>query len=155
MKSKLTIYLIMLLISANVVFAVHNFDIPSKESIKRESKIDEYLDTRLHFTRDQKTFIKQNRQMYRKEMEATVKQMQSVHDEIRNVYMTGIPKYQADFKTATKKAQLVVLKQNIRHIKEERRKAFESILDKEQKAEFEKIKKEFAEKRANIPQNWF
>ena len=153
MKSKLTIYLIMLLISANVVFAVHNFDIPSKESIKRESKIDEYLDTRLHFTREQKSFIKQNRQMYRKEMEAAVKELQSIHDEIRNVYMTGIPKYQADLKTAPKKAQLVMIKQNIKHIKEERRKAFESVLDKEQKAEFEKIKKEFAEKRANMHQN--
>ena len=153
MKSKLIICLITLLITASIVFAAHNFDMPSKDSIKRESKIDEYLDTRLHFTREQKTFIKQNRQMYRKEMEATVKQMQSVHDEIRNVYMTGIPKYQADFKTATKKAQLVVLKQNIRHIKEERKRAFESVLDKEQKAEFEKIKKEFAEKRVNIPQN--
>ncbi len=43
----------------------------------------------------------------------------------------------------------MILKQNAIRIKEEHKKRFEAILTDEQKIEFEKIKKEFANKKEN------
>ena len=79
-------------------------DMPSKEKLKNAAKFDEYLDTQLHFTQEQKNFIKQNRQKYKKDLSKILNQMQKLHDEIRDVYILGIPKYQADIRTASKKA---------------------------------------------------
>ncbi len=131
----------------NVVVAHPYFDMPTKESIKRECKMDEYLDSRLHFTQQQKDYIKHNRQKYKKDMEKIVKEMQQCHDRIFEVYMTGLPRYQTDLRTAPDKAMLVILKQNAKRTKENHIKSFEAILTNEQKIEFQKIRKEFAQNR--------
>ncbi len=130
-----------------ISMAHHHFDIPTKESVKQECKMDEYLDSRLHFTPEQKSYIKHNRQKYKKDMEKIVKQMQDCHDRIFEVYMLGLPRYQTDIRTAADKAMLVVLKQNAKRTKESHIKAFEAILSNEQKIEFQKIRKEFAANR--------
>lgn len=142
-KNFITFILALLLIgSSNRVFAHHCCDVPEKLTPQKEARLDNYLDSRLHFSDEQKVLIKQNRKKFRKQIEKEVVQMKKIHDEIRNVYLTGIPKYQADIKTAPKKAQLVLLKNNVDRIRAERRKNFEQILDENQKVEFEKIKKE-------------
>ena len=74
-----------------------------------------------------------------------VNDMEELHIKIRNVYLTGIPKWQADLRTAKLKTDLVALKQKADKLKEQRRKNFESILTEEQKIEFEKIRAEFAQ----------
>lgn len=146
MKKIITNLFVILMLLCTYATAQQCSDMPTKEKLKNAAKFDEYLDTKLHFTSEQKNFIRQNRQQYRRDVGKILKQMQTLHDEIRDVYLLGLPKYQADFRTAGKKAQLVVLKQNAKWVRDERRKAFESILDKEQKAIFDELKKEFANK---------
>lgn len=146
MKNNVVKLIIVIMLIFSYANAQQCSDMPSKEKLKNAAKFDEYLDTQLHFTQEQKNFIKQNRQKYKKDLGKILNQMQRLHDEIRDVYILGIPKYQADIRTASKKAQLVVLRQNARWVRDERRKAFESILDKEQKAKFEELKKEFMQK---------
>ncbi len=145
MIKKYVLIFTFLIAITNISFAHPHFDAPTKESIKRECKMDEYLDQRLHFTQQQKEYIKHNRQKYKKDMEKIVKQMQECHDRIFEVYMTGLPRYQTDLRTAGDKAMLVVLRQNAKRTKENHTKSFEAILSPEQKAEFQKIRKEFAQ----------
>ena len=79
-------------------------------------------------------------------MNKIIKKMQELHDKIRNVYLTGIPKFQADIKTAPLKAELVLLKQQADKLRIEHRKNFENILTPEQKAKFQMLKKEMHSK---------
>jgi len=117
-----------------------------------QKEIDKMLDSRLHLTDEQKKYIKDNRPGHIREMKKTVSAMEDLKRKIRNVYLTGIPKYQADLRTATMKLELVMLKQNADRQKTENRKNFENILSPEQKIEFEKIKKEFNVKNNAQPQ---
>ena len=82
-------------------------------------------------------------------MEKIIKEMKKKHEAIRNVYLSGIPKFQADVKTAPYKAELVILKQNANKLRQKNRKNFESILTTEQKAEFQILKQEFSKKHHN------
>ena len=120
---------------------------PHKHTIKERKEIDLILENRLNLTQEQKDYIKTNRQKHKKDIENLIEKMQKLHIDIRNVYLTGIPKWQADLRTAHLKAELAILKQNIDKMKTENRKNFENILNPDQKAEFEIIKKEFAAKK--------
>ena len=76
--------------------------------------------------------------------------METLHSKIKNVYMLGIPKYQADIRTAPMKTELGILKQNAMKQKAQHRQNFENILTKEQRVEFEKMRKEFLQKHPEI-----
>ena len=100
-------------------------------------------DQRLNLTTQQKQYLEQRRPTQIREMQNTVGKMQNVHDRIKDVYQDqSIPRYQAEIKTAPMKAELAILKQNADRQKEQNRKDFESILTKEQRAEFERIRQE-------------
>ena len=118
-----------------------------KPTFKERKEIDNILESRLKLTEEQKNYIDKNRPIHQKEMEKIIDKMQKLHNEIRDVYLSGIPKFQADLKTAPQKAELVILKQNADKMKQEHRKNFENILNEEQKIEFEKIKKEYSPKK--------
>lgn len=113
---------------------------------KQEKEIDKLLDERLNLTKEQKEYLKTNRQIHKKQMQAKIKKMQRLHDKIRNVYLTGIPPFQANLKTAHLKAQLVLLKQETQKMREQNRKDFEKILTPNQRLELEKLAKEFKQK---------
>lgn len=138
-------FFIVFLLCQNV-FAV-NCGSCERYNPKRQIEIDNMLETRLNLTNEQKNYIKEVRPKNRREIEPIVKQMQKKHDEIAKIYMLGLPKFQTDLRTAPLKAELVVLKQNAKTIRENHRKNFENILTDEQKIEFEKIKKELILKR--------
>lgn len=114
--------------------------------VKTKKEIDEYLSKRLNLTQEQKEIISAQRHKNMKLIKEIVNDMEDIHIKIRNVYLTGIPKWQADLRTAKLKTDLVALKQKADKLKEQRRKNFESILSEEQKIEFEKIRAEFAQK---------
>lgn len=141
------------LIAINIILCTSAFannipcQMPHKHTIKERKEIDLILENRLNLTQEQKDYIKTNRQKHKKDIENLIEKMQKLHIDIRNVYLTGIPKWQADLRTAHLKAELAILKQNIDKMKTENRKNFENILNPDQKAEFEIIKKEFAAKK--------
>ncbi len=120
---------------------------PHKPTLKERKEFDKMLDERLQLTNEQKNQIKENRAKHKKEMERTINKMENLHKKIKNVYILGIPKYQADLRTATYKTELAILAQQAQKQKLEHRKEFENILTKEQRVEFEKMKKERALKR--------
>ena len=126
---------------------------PHKPTHKEQKEFDKMLDERLNLTSEQKNYIKTNRSKHIKEMERTISKMENLHTKIKNVYLLGIPKYQADLRTAPYKAELALLKQNAQKQKAENRKNFENILTKEQRVEFEKIKKERMQKRQQLPKD--
>ena len=113
-----------------------------KPTIKEQKEFDKMLDDRLHLTQEQKDYIKTNRTKNIKEMKKTVSEMENLHKKIKDIYLLGIPKYQADLRSAPYKAELAILKQNAKKRKIENRKNFENILSKEQKIELEKIREE-------------
>ena len=139
------IFYIFMILMMSVVFAYDEQQPPikpHKPTIKEQKQFDKMLDERLKLTPEQKNYIKQNRPKHIKEMEKTISKMENLHKKIKNVYMLGIPKYQADLRTAPYKAELAILKQNAQRQKAENRKNFENILTKEQKLELEKMRQE-------------
>ena len=144
MIKKILTILVVIFISSNMVTA-HDCDkknIPNKPTFKEQRQFDKFLNEQLNLTETQQDQLKKNRSKYRREMEKIVNEMQKLHDDIRDVYLTGIPKFQADLKTAPIKAQLVSLKQSADKLRAEHRKSFENALTPEQKIKFEEIKKE-------------
>ena len=126
----------------------HGGDNPMPPCInsQRQKQFDSMLETRLNLTDSQKQFINTNRPIKRKEMQQTLDKMQDIHSKIKETYSTQ-PKYQADIITAPMKTELAILKQNADKQKARNRREFENILDKDQRVEFEKIKKEFAKQK--------
>ena len=122
-------------------------------TIKEQKNFDKIMDERLNLTQEQKNYIKSNRAKHFKEMEKTISKMEVLHKKIKNVYILGIPKYQADLRTAPYKAELAILSQNAQKQRAQFRKNFESILTPEQKIEFEQMKKERAQKKPRNHRN--
>lgn len=147
MIKKILCLIVCALLINTACYANNQYNKPHKPTYKERKEFDKMLDDRLKLTKEQKEYIKQTRPKHIAQMEADVKKMQNLHDKISEVYMLGIPKYQADIRTAPMKAELALVKQNIDKQRKENRKNFESILTKEQKTEFEKIKQEYALKR--------
>lgn len=145
---KILIFLSIILISTSSNFAHECTDknFSKKPSLKEQRQMDVFLSEKLNLTQEQQEILKKNRSQYKKNMEKIVKEMQELHDKIKDIYLTGIPKFQADIRTAPLKAQLVTLKQNANKLRQERRQAFENILTEEQKIKFEAIKKESLKK---------
>ncbi len=117
------------------------------ECHKQKRDFDLMLETRLNLTAEQKKQIDENRLEYRKEMQKTVKKMEYLSKKIKRIYETKTSKIQADVESTPLKLELVLLKQKADKIRIENRKKFESILNDAQKAEFEKIKQEFHNKK--------
>ena len=115
---------------------------PHKPTQKEQKEFDKMFEQRLNLTEEQKEYIKQTRPKHRKEMEKTISEMEKLHKKIKDVYLLGLPKYQADLRTAPYKAELALLKQNAQKQRAQNRKNFENILTKEQKAELEKMRNE-------------
>lgn len=151
MKTKIiSILSILIVLSASAqAHECYNKDIPPKPSFMQQKKMDNLLNERLQLTQEQQEQLRKNRSESRKEMEKIIKEMKKKHEAIRNVYLSGIPKFQADVKTAPYKAELVILKQNANKLRQKNRKNFESILTTEQKAEFQILKQEFSKKHHN------
>jgi len=149
MKKQLIYLTAFLLLFTPICLAHPTDNIPPhhKPTHKQIKEFDNFLDSRLQLTKEQKELLKQNRTKHNKEMKKVVSKMQNAHDKIRNVYLTGIPPFQAKLRTAPYKAELALLMQQAKSIREDARKEFESILTDEQKVEFEKIKKEMKLKR--------
>ena len=114
---------------------------PHKPSFKEQRQIEEFFNEKLNLTQEQKEILKKNRTQHRKEMQKIIQNMEIQHDKIRDVYYSGIPKFQADIKTAPMKAELVILKQNANKLRQEHRKSFESILTEEQNLLFQAFKR--------------
>ena len=121
----------------------HDNFAPPRFDHQRQKQFDSMLETRLNLTDSQKQYINTQRPIHRREMEQTLDKMHDIHSKIKDAYSTQ-PKYQADITTAPMKAELAILKQNADKQKAQGRRDFENILDKNQRNEFEKIKKEFA-----------
>ena len=119
---------------------------PTKKDIKQ---IDKMLETRLNLSQEQIKILRANKQKNIKEIEKSISKMESLHKKIRDIYMLGIPKYQADLKSAPYKMELVVHKQNIDKIRSQNKRNFEAILTPEQKAEFKKIQSEMPKRPHN------
>ena len=124
-------------------YTENNFKNPNK---KEQRQIDDLLITRLNLDDKQVEQLKKIRVQHKKQMDKIVKKMQEKHDEIRSIYYLGIPKFQTEIKSAPHKTQLIILKQEADKLRQENRKTFENMLTKEQKIEFEKLRKELREK---------
>lgn len=142
MKNVLIIAIIFFATTTNIY--AHNCDnnIPQKPTFKEQRQMDNLINERLKLTQEQQEKLKNDRINHKKEIDKIIHDMEKLHDKIRNVYYSGIPKFQADIKTAPLKAELVLLKQNADKLRLEHRKNFESILTSEQQAEFNKLKQE-------------
>ena len=148
MKNNLIAIFTLLFLLSSYALAQNNTPCPvHKPGVKEQKQFDYMLNQRLQLTNEQKEYIKQNRSKHVKEMQKTISEMENLRKKINDVYLLGIPKFQADIRTAPYKAELAILKQNAQKQKEENRKNFENILTKEQKAEFEKMKKEHQKQR--------
>ena len=121
----------------------------NKPNFLKQAKFDATINERLSLTKEQHDQLKANRAQFRKEMSEIIEQMETLHIKIRNVYYSGIPKFQADLKTAPMKAELVTLKQKADKLKQEHRKNFQNVLTEEQKIEFQKFKEEKKQKKIN------
>lgn len=119
-------------INAHEIF-IHDVQIPS---VKEQKAIDSNYKMRLKLTQEQVEVLKEMRIKHKKEMQKIVKDMVKIHHSIRDVYLTGIPKYQADFRTAKYKAELALLNQNAKNLKKQYRKNILNVLDETQKEEY-------------------
>lgn len=149
MKIKILPILFILFLNAQFVYA-HNCpycEYNNRPNYIKQKQIDKMLDERLKLTDEQKDVLRKNRSIHQKEMNKILADMEKKHTQIRDIYYSGIPKFQADIKTAPMKAELYILKQNADKLRIEHRKTFENILSDEQKIEFELIKKQRAQKR--------
>ena len=147
MKKILLNFIILTLLTCCSAFANMESKNP-EDHCKKQQEIDNMLNSRLHLTEEQKNYLEENRALYRKEMQKTVKKMEFLRKEIKKTYKLTVNKIEADIKTAPLKIELAVLKQKADNIRVQNRKNFEKILDSNQKIEFEKIKQEFHDKKA-------
>jgi len=115
---------------------------PPKPSFKEIKQVDKMLEKRLNLTDEQIKSLRVNKQKNMKEIQKSVTKMEALHKKISEIYMLGLPKYQADLKSAPYKMELVIHKQNIDKIRAQNRKNFEAMLTPEQKIEFKKFKSE-------------
>ena len=113
-----------------------------KPTFQEQRKMNALLNEKLNLSQEQQDLIDKNRSQHKKEMSKVVKKMETLHDEIKEMYIIGIPKFQADLRTAPKKAELVKLKQEADKLRLDYRKSFENILNDEQKIRFDTLKKE-------------
>ena len=153
MKQILTIIFFSVILfsqSTNAQVYNENYNQYQKKTFKEIKEIDSMLNERLNLSEEQKEYIKNNRQKHKKEIEDSIDKMKELQIKIRNIYLTGIPKWQADLRTAGYKTELAIIKQNIDKMKADNRKNFENILNDAQKIEFEKIKKEFSTSKAHV-----
>ena len=143
MKIRFLSIVFMIFIGISGAFA-HNChsEIPHKYTFKEQRQIDKFLIETLELSDKQQEELKKNRAAHRKQMNDIIKNMEEIHIKIRNVYYSGIPKFQADIRTAPLKAELVLLKQNANKLRLDHRKTFENILTQEQKIKFEQIRKD-------------
>lgn len=141
-KNILTIAIVFFAITTNVY--AHNCDtnIPQKPTLKEQRQMDNLINERLKLTQEQQEKLKADRINHKKDMDKIIHDMEILHDKIRNIYYSGIPKFQADIKTAPLKTELVLLKQNADKLRLEHRKNFENVLTVEQQIEFNKLKEE-------------
>lgn len=151
MNKKVIAVLMFLIFSSCVLAQDYEYPRPHKPTQKERREFDKMLEERLNLTEEQKNYIKQTRPKHIKEMEKTVSKMEDLHKKIKDVYLLGLPKYQADLRTAPYKTELALLKQNAQKQRAQNRKNFENILTKEQRAELELIRKERAQKRPPEP----
>ena len=150
MNIKILSILTILIISATVAYShecTHQCEYPQKPGYIKQRQMDKVLDERLNLSQEQKDKLRKNRSQHQKEMSKILENMEEKHIKIRDVYYSGIPKFQADVKTAPMKAELVILKQNADKLRQEHRKSFENILTPEQRSEFQNFKKELNSKR--------
>ncbi|MBR5304089.1 MAG: Spy/CpxP family protein refolding chaperone [Candidatus Gastranaerophilales bacterium] len=148
MNIKILSIIAILLINTSSVFAhncIHN-RYPQKPGYIKQRQMDKAINERLNLSSQQIDELKKNRLHHQKEMGKILENMEDKHTKIRNVYYSGIPKFQADVKTAPMKAELVILKQNADKLRQEHRKSFENILTPEQRNEFQTIIKEMHSK---------
>lgn len=141
MKRILFVLILTLIVTVSDTMA-QDYIYAKKTDIKSFKAIDKVLEERLNLTDEQIKYLKSNRQKKLKEMEKIISKMETTHKKIRNIYMLGIPKYQADIKSSPYKMELVLLKQNADLIRAQNRKNFEAILTPEQKTELKKVRQE-------------
>ena len=143
MSKKFFILLTTIIIStANVLAHECHHEEFQKSTFKQKVEINAQLNERLNLTSQQQAQLRKNRAEYRKNINDIIEKMEKLHLNIRDIYYSGIPKFQADLKTASMKTELVLLKQNANKLREEHRKNFIKILTPEQKIEFQNFKKE-------------
>lgn len=142
------ILIVMLLfLSFNCFANEHKSCMPHRYTVQEQKEFDKKLDDRLHLTQEQKDYIKSSREKYLNDVSKNISKMVELHKKIKEVYSQDIPKYQADIKTAGYKTELAKVSQEAMKQRSEHRKNFESILTKEQKEEFQKMKNERMQKR--------
>ena len=124
---------------------------PKKPTPKEIKQMDKMIAERLSLTDEQLKVLKGDRQKNMKELEKIINKMEKNHKKIRDIYLLGLPPYQADIKSAPYKMELVLLKQNADKIRNQNRKNFEAILTPEQKAEFKKFRSEMAKRPPRPP----
>ncbi len=100
------------------------------------------LDEQLQLTEEQKAKAHEIRMKGHEQIKPVIEKMKAKHQEIKEVAKSTLSQDKKDKKIAELKKEMKALKQEARKIRTENTKEFEAILTPEQKAKFEKIKKD-------------
>ncbi len=113
---------------------------PSKEEMQAKKA---EIDRRLNLTEKQKEQIEKNKAKDREKIKPVMEKMKAKHQELHKIYTDeSLTKEQKDKKAEAVKKDLNKLRVQADNCRKQNMKNFESVLTKEQKTEFEKIKKE-------------
>lgn len=111
------------------------------KQVKRQT-----LDEKLKLTDEQKKQAHEVRMKGHEKIKPVIEKMKAKHDEIKKVLDSNLSDEQKEKKINALERDLLTLKQQARKIRTDNMKDFEAILTPEQKAEFDKMKKEAREK---------
>ena len=100
------------------------------------------LEEELNLTEQQKAKAKENRIKGRKEMKPVMDEIRAKKEAVLDVMDSDLSKEEQQAKIKELQSEIKKLHEKANTIREKNMKEFEKILDKEQKAKFEKIKKE-------------
>ena len=101
------------------------------------------IDKRLNLTDKQKQQIEKNKQKDREKIKPVMEKMKAKHEELHKIYTDeSLTKEQKDKKAEAVKKDLNKLRTQADNCRKQNMKNFESVLTKDQKIEFEKIKQE-------------
>ena len=142
-----------LMLSSTAVFAEDaKTDVKSTiKSTNIEKKFDKKrqrpnLDDKLKLSEEQKKKAHDLRMQGHEKIKPVMQKMKAKHDELKSVMDSDLTIDAKNKKINTLEKELLALKQEARKIRTENMKAFEAILTPEQKAEFDKIKKDAADR---------
>lgn len=131
-------------IKTDVKSTIKNTNIEKKFDKKRQQRPN--IDDKLKLSEEQKKKAHDLRMQGHEKIKPVMQKMKAKHDELKSVMDSDLTIDAKNKKINTLEKELLALKQEARKIRTENMKAFEAILTPEQKAEFDKIKKDAADR---------